>query len=318
MEVSASMVKELRERTGAGIMDCKRALAETNGDLEKAIEYLREKGLASAAKKAGRVAADGLVGAYVSPDRTNGALVEVNCETDFVAKTDDFHNFVQELAKHITEQKPQAVSAEEAGAKAPYLLDQPFKDQLTVGEYVTHLVAKTGEKVTVRRFAHYETGENGLVQEYIHMNGKIGVLLELAFDRSDLKTNEEVLTLAKDLAMQVAAAKPEYVRREEVPASVIEAEKKIYIAQAMNEGKPQAIAEKITQGRVQKLFKEICLEEQLFIKDNQQTVAGLVAGIAKKLGAEIKIVRFARFEKGEGIEKKTDDFAAEVMSQIKG
>lgn len=318
MEISASMVKELRERTGAGIMDCKRALAENNGDLEKAIEFLREKGLASAAKKAGRVAADGLVASFVGSNRTNGALVEVNCETDFVAKTDDFQRFARELAEHITEQAPKSVAADEEGAEAPYLLEQPFKDQQTVGEYVTQMVAKTGEKITVRRFAHYQTNADGLVQDYIHMHGKIGVLIELALDRADLNTNEEVLTLAKDLAMQVAAAKPEYVRRDQVPATVIEAEKKIYMAQAVNEGKPQAVAEKITQGRINKLLKEICLEEQIFIKDNQQTVSGLVAEVGKKLGAEIKIVRFTRYEKGEGIEKRTDDFAAEVMSQIKG
>ena len=153
MEITASMVKELRERTGAGIMDCKRALKENNGDLEKAVEYLREKGLASAAKKAGRVAADGSVGSFVNTDRTNGALVEVNCETDFVAKTEDFNRFVQELAEHITQHAPKAVSSDDEGAQAPYLLDQPFKGQQTVGEYVTELVAKTGEKVTIRRFA---------------------------------------------------------------------------------------------------------------------------------------------------------------------
>ena len=317
MEISASMVKELRERTGAGIMDCKRALGEYNGDLEKAVEYLREKGLASAAKKAGRVAADGMVGSFVQANLTNGALVEVNCETDFVAKTDDFKAFALELAEHITKNAPQSVSADEEGAKAPYLLEQAFKDQQTVAEYVNQMVAKTGEKVSVRRFAHFQTDENGFVQDYNHMNGKIGVLIELALNRSDLKTSEELLTLAKDLAMQVAAAKPEYLRRQDVPAAVIEAEKKIYVAQAMNEGKPQAIAEKITMGRINKLYKEICLEEQIFIKDNQQTVAALLAEIGKKIGAEIKIVRFARFEKGEGIEKRADDFAAEVMSQIK-
>ena len=172
-------------------MDCKRALKENNGDLEKAVEYLREKGLASAAKKAGRVAADGSVGSFVNADRTNGALVEVNCETDFVAKTEDFNRFVQELAEHITQHAPKAVSSDDEGAQAPYLLDQPFKGQQTVGEYVTELVAKTGEKVTIRRFAHYQTDENGFVQEYIHMNGKIGVLIELAVSDSSLKAREE-------------------------------------------------------------------------------------------------------------------------------
>ena len=311
------MVKELRERTGAGFMDCKRALNECNGDFEKAVAYLREKGLASAAKKAGRIAADGLVGAFVNADRTNGALVEVNCETDFVAKTEDFHAFVQELAEHIVKHAPKAVSAEDEGAQAPYLLDQPFKGQQTVGQYVTELVAKTGEKVTVRRFAHYQTETNGFVQEYIHMNGKIGVLIELAVSDDRLKDQEELTTLAKDLAMQVAAARPQYVRRADVPELLVEEEKKIYLAQAMNEGKPAQIAEKITLGRLNKMYQEICLEEQAFIKDNTRTIAALVAETGKKMGGEIKIVRFARYEKGEGIEKRQDDFAAEVMSQIK-
>ncbi|NLW56732.1 MAG: elongation factor Ts [Firmicutes bacterium] len=316
MEISASLVKELRERTGAGIMDCKRALGQSNGDLEKAIELLREKGLASAAKKASRVAADGLVGSFISADRKSGALVEVNCETDFVAKTADFQNFVQDLAEHIVTQAPQALSPEEGG-NGPYLLEQPFKDQAKLADYVTQLVASTGEKTTVRRFTRYEVTGAGLVQDYIHMNGKIGVLIELSLGQEGLSEREEVLNLAKDLAMQVAAARPEYVRRDEVPQEVIEREKQIFKAQAINEGKPEAIAEKITLGRLGKMYKEICLEEQPYIKDDQYTVAKLVAETGQKLGTEIKIVRFARFEKGEGIEKREDDFASEVMSQIK-
>mgnify|MGYP000850250285 FL=1 len=317
MEISASMVKELRERTGAGIMDCKKALGETNGDLEKAIEFLREKGLASAAKKATRVAADGLVGSFISADRKSGVLVEVNCETDFVAKTNDFQNFVTELAEHIAINAPQSLSPEEEGAEAPYLMEQSFKDQQTVGDYVTQMVASTGEKITIRRFARYEINNGGLVQDYIHMNGKIGVLIELSLDHSDLNENEDLLTLAKDLAMQVAAAKPEYVRKDEVPQEVIEQEKHIYKAQAINEGKPEAIAEKITLGRLGKLYREICLEEQLFIKDDQLTIAKLVSETGKKLGAQIKIKHFARYEKGEGIQKRNEDFASEVMSQMK-
>lgn len=316
MEISASLVKKLRERTGAGIMDCKRALGQSDGDLDKAVEFLREKGLASAAKKAGRVAADGLVGSYISADRKKGALVEVNCETDFVAKTAGFHNFVQELAEHIVANASQSLTAEEGG-EGPYLMEQPFKDQPKLADYVTNLVASTGEKITVRRFARYQVTTEGLVQDYIHMNGKIGVLIELSFGQAGLYEHEEVLSLAKDLAMQVAAVKPDYVSKDQVPQEVIEREKHIFKAQAVNEGKPEAIAEKITLGRLGKMYKEICLEEQPFIKDDKYTVAKLVAETGKKLGTEIKIIRFARFEKGEGIQKRDDDFASEVMSQIK-
>lgn len=317
MEISASMVKELREKTGAGIMDCKKALSKTNGDLEKSIELLREKGLASAAKKVGRVAAEGLVSSYITADQKCGSLVEVNCETDFVAKTDQFKNFVQELAEHIVDNAPRSLSSEQEGAQAPYLMEQPMKNQKKVGDYLTEMVASTGEKITIRRFARFEVKENGLVQEYIHLGGKIGVLIELAFDRSDLNNSEEVQNLAKDLAMQVAAARPDYLRKSDVPEEVIEKEKNIYKAQAVNEGKPEAIAEKITLGRLGKLYKEICLEEQPFIKDDSLTVSKLVSETGKKLGAKLSIVRFARFEKGEGIEKKEEDFASEIMSQIK-
>ncbi|HHU51709.1 MAG TPA: elongation factor Ts [Firmicutes bacterium] len=317
MAISASTVKELRERTGAGMMDCKKALTEADGDIEKAIEILREKGLAAAAKKASRIAAEGLVGSNISKDGRSGALIEVNCETDFVAKTDDFKAFVTDLAAHIVASAPQGLSPEEAGAQSPYLLEQSFKDGKTVKDYITQMVANIGENISVRRFTRFEVTGDGLVQDYIHMGGKIGVLLELAFDRADLATNEEVHALAKDLTMQVAAAKPEYVRRTEVPADAVEKEKAIYKAQAMNEGKPENIAEKITLGRIEKFFREICLEEQEFIKDNDLTVGKVVSQLAQKLGADIKIVRFVRYEKGEGLQKREDDFVSEVMSQIK-
>lgn len=317
MEISASLVKELRERTGAGMMDCKKALTESGGDIEKAIEYLREKGLAAAAKKAGRIAAEGLVQSYISADKKAGSLVEVNCETDFVAKTDDFRNFVMELAAHIVKNAPKALSAEEKGAGGPYLLEQTFKNGQTVKDYITHMVATIGENIGVRRFTRFEVTGTGMVQDYIHMGGKIGVLLELALDRAELVTSEEINTLAKDLTMQIAAAKPEYVRRDQIPADVLQKEKAIYKAQAMNEGKPEAIAEKITTGRMEKFYKEVCLEEQVFIKDSELTVNKVIAQVAEKLGCQIKIVRFARFEKGEGLQKREDDFVSEVMSQIK-
>ncbi len=308
-EISAAIVKELRERTGAGMMDCKKALNETNGDLEKAIEYLREKGLAAAAKKAGRIAAEGLVSAYIAAGKKVGVLVEVNCETDFVAKNPDFQQFVQDIAVAIAEKAP---------ADNDALANLKLASGSTVAETVTGLVAKIGENMNVRRFVRFENKGNGLIDSYIHMGGKIGVLIECSFTKNETANNSEFLTLVKDLAMQVAAAKPDYVRREEVPADVMDREKAIYKAQAMNEGKPEAIAEKIMVGRLDKFYKEVCILEQLFIKENDKTITKLLQEINAKLGENITINRFARFEKGEGLEKRQDDFASEVMSQIKG
>lgn len=317
MEISASMVKELRERTGAGMMDCKKALTETNGAIEKAVELLREKGLAAAAKRSGRIAAEGLVQSYISSDKRRGALVEVNCETDFVAKTDQFRSFVTELAEHIANKNPRSLSAE-SGDEGPFLLEQEFKDGQTVQDHITQMVATIGEKISARRFIRFEAGADGFVQDYIHLGGKIGVLLELSSSQSDPTTNEELISLAKDLTMQIAAAKPEYIRREEIPSSIIEKEKSIYKAQAINEGKPEKVAEKITFGRLQKFYKENCLEEQEFIKDSDLTVGKVIAQVAQSVGSEIKVLRFARFERGEGLQKRGDDFVAEVMSQMKG
>lgn len=308
-EISAAIVKELRERTGAGMMDCKKALSETNGVLEKAIEYLREKGLAAAAKKSGRIAAEGLVNAYIAKDKKVGVLVEVNCETDFVAKNPDFQQFVQDLALAIAEKTP---------ASNDDLANVKLADGATVAETVTNLMAKIGENMNARRFKRFECKENGLIESYIHMGGKIGVLIECSFSKKETTENPEFLALVKDLAMQVAAAKPEYVRRDEVPSEVLEQEKAIYKAQAMNEGKPEAIAEKIMVGRLDKFYKEVCILEQLFIKDTNLTITKLLQEVNAKLGENITVSRFARFEKGEGLEKRQDDFASEVMSQIKG
>ncbi len=306
-EISAAVVKELRERTGAGMMDCKKALGETNGDIEKAIEYLREKGLSAAVKKAGRVAAEGLVNAYVVADKKVGVLVEVNCETDFVAKNEDFQNFVQNVAVLIAEKNPDSTEV---------LADLPMADGKTVKETVTGLIATIGENMTVRRFARFQIA-TGAVESYIHMGGKIGVLVECSTSKAETANNPEFASFLKDLAMQVAAARPECVSREEVATEVLEREKAIYKAQAMNEGKPEAIAEKIMTGRLEKFYKEICLNEQVFIKDGEKTINKLIQELNTKLGEQIAIVKFARFEKGEGIEKRSDDFASEVMSQIK-
>lgn len=307
-EITAAVVKELRERTGAGMMDCKKALNETNGDIDKAIEYLREKGLAAAAKKAGRIAAEGLVDAYVSPDKKVGVLVEVNCETDFVAKNTDFQQFVVDVAKAAAEKNPADLAA---------LLETEVAAGKTVSARVTELISTIGENMAVRRFARFAVSGEGVVDYYIHMGGKIGVLVQCNTAKAETAKNEKFLTFIKDLAMQVAAAKPDYLNREQVPADVLEAEKAVYKAQAVNEGKPEAIAEKVTAGRVQKFYKEVCLVEQIFIKDNTKTINGLVDELNKELGEQIVVANFARFEKGEGIEKRQDDFASEVMSQIK-
>lgn len=311
MAITAEMVKELRERTGAGMMDCKRALSECGGDAEKAIEYLREKGLASAAKKAGRVASEGLVVAYVAPGEKCGAIVEVNCETDFVAKNEAFQQFTQDVARHVVEGNKLPEGEGEA------ILDQPFHGHAgrTVREALTELIAKIGENMAVRRFARFEVAGPGRVEAYIHLGGRIGVLVEASVANTAAAEHDAVHTLLKDIAMQVAAAKPEYVAREDVPAPVVEHEMTIYKAQAANEGKPAQIQEKIAQGRLEKFYKEICLVEQLFIKDTDKTVGAVVKEAEKVAGGAVSVKHFVRFERGEGLAKRETDFRAEVMAQ---
>ena len=289
--ISASQVKDLREKTGAGMMECKKVLTETDGDIEKAIELLRERGIAKAAKKSDRIAAEGLVAAYVSEDGKVGAVVEVNSETDFVAKNDEFKAFVADVAEQVAKENPANVEE--------LLAEKSIKEDKTVGEVLTDKIAKIGENMSIRRFARFES--NGLIEKYIHGDGKIGVLVELNGGDSEV---------AKDVCMQIAAAKPEFLNRESVPAERLEKEMEILKAQAMNEGKPEAIAEKIVQGRVGKFYSEICLVEQEFVKNPDMKVSEVLSS----KGAEA--VRFARFEKGEGIEKKEENFAEEVMKQI--
>ena len=279
-EISAKIVMELRGRTGAGMMDCKKALAAVEGDIEKAIDYLREKGLAAAAKKQSRIAAEGLVGSFVCKECATGALVEVNCETDFVAK-----------------KNPADVDA---------LLKQPFfKDEsTTIEQMVTAATAEIGEKISIRRFVRYE---GGIVESYIHMGGKVGVLVQ-----AEGEPNDEVI---HDVALQIAAASPvapEYVRREEVDPAHLEHEKEILIAQARNEGKPEKIIEKMVQGRIVKFYKDVCLLEQAFVKDGDISVGKMIEQKAKGLN----IVRFTRYKMGDGLEKKVNDLAAEVAEQI--
>ena len=289
--VTASLVKELREKTGAGMMDCKKVLTETDGDMEKAIELLRERGIAKAAKKSGRIAAEGLVEAYVSEDGKTGAIVEVNSETDFVAKNEEFKTFVMNVAKQVVEKNPKDV--EELLSQDS--IEVPGK---TVNEVLVEKIATIGENMNIRRFERFES--EGLVEKYIHGDGKIAVLVNMKKG-----TNE----VAKDICMQIAAARPEYLNEQSVPAERVEKEKEILKIQTMNEGKPEAIAEKIVLGRIGKFFGEICLVDQAFVKDPNKKVSQVL----KENDAEI--VEFARFEKGEGIEKKEENFAEEVMKQ---
>ncbi len=290
--VTASIVKELREKTGAGMMDCKKVLTETDGDMEKAIELLRERGIAKAAKKSGRIAAEGLVEAYISEDGKIGAIVEVNSETDFVAKNEEFKTFVTNIAKQIVQNNPKNV--EELLAQKS--IEKPEK---TVQEVLVEKIATIGENINIRRFSRFES--EGLVEKYIHGDGKIAVLVNMK------KGDKEV---AKDICMQIAAARPEYVRKEEVPEERVQKEMEILKAQTMNEGKPEAIAEKIVQGRIGKFYEEICLVDQIFVKDSNKKVNQLL----NETNSEV--TEFARFEKGEGIEKKEENFAEEVMKQL--
>ena len=291
--VTASLVKELREKTGAGMMDCKKVLTETDGDMEKAIELLRERGIAKAAKKSGRVAAEGLVECYISEDGKVGAVVEVNSETDFVAKNEEFKTFVMNVAKQVVETNPKDV--EELLAQ-----EAKFEAGKTVNEALIGKIATIGENLSIRRFARFES--KGLLEKYIHGDGKIAVLINMTSGDKEL---------AKDLCMQIAAARPEFVKREEVPQERVDKEMEILKVQAMNEGKPEAIAEKIVQGRVGKFYEEICLVDQVFVKDSSKKVSELLKE------KNVEVVEFARFEKGEGIEKKEENFAEEVMNQLK-
>ena len=306
--ITSQMVKELREMTQAGMMDCKKALVEADGDMDKAVEWLREKGLAAAAKKAGRIAAEGVVASYVSEDAKIGVVVEVNCETDFVAKTDNFINFSKNVAKHIAMANPADVDA---------LMAQKFVDDetKTITDLVSDATVSIGEKISIRRFARYET-DKGAVESYIHMGGKIGVLLLVENDNADTIANDTFKTFYHDVALQIAAARPTYVRPEEVPAATLENERKILRAQAMEEGKPEDIANRMVEGRIKKYYKEVCLLEQPFVKDGDKSIKQVMAETAKAIGANLDLVKFERFERGEGIEKRKDNFAEEIAAQM--
>ena len=302
MSFTAKDVIELREKTGCGMMDCKKALVEAGGDQRRAIDLLREKGLAAAAKKAGRIAAEGLIVAKVKPELKNGAIIEVNSETDFVAKNADFIRFVDDCAEVVID-------------KAPVNLDELLACKLgdrSVEEVLKEKILVIGENLKIRRFRRLD----GVLYSYVHGEGRIGVLVKFCVEET-VASSEEFRTMAKNVALQIAAVNPIYLDKESVPAEVIDSEKQIFMARAMNEGKAQNIAEKMVLGRIAKFYKENCLLEQEFIKDASLSLGAYVEGIASQLQTNISIVEFVRFERGEGLVKKEDNFAQEVANMIK-
>ena len=312
MAVTAAMVKELREMTGAGMMDCKKALTATDGDMDKAIEFLREKGLAGAQKKAGRIAAEGIVDTLVSEDGKSAVIVEVNAETDFVAKNEKFRDYVKEVAK-------QALTTSAADMDAFFAEPWINDSSLTVKEQLSSMISIIGENMNIRRFKQLKE-ENGVIVSYIHAGGKIGVLVDVVSD----VVNDEVKEMAKNVAMQVAALKPLYTNSSEVDAEYIAKEKEILLAQIKNDPKeaqkPEKVIQGMIQGRINKELKEIVLLDQTYVKaeDGKQSVGKYVEEVAKKNGAKITVKSFVRFETGEGMEHKSENFAEEVAKQMQG
>ena len=310
MAITAAQVKELREMTGAGMMDCKKALTATEGDMDKAVEFLREKGLATAQKKASRIAAEGICQTLVSDDEKKAVVVEVNAETDFVAKNEKFRNYVGEVAA-------QALATEAADIEA--FLAEPWAADTTktVNEALAAQIAVIGENMNIRRFEKL-CEENGFIASYIHMGGKIGVLVDVETD----VINDNIKEMAKNIAMQVAALKPLYTNRSEISEDYIENEKKILLAQIMNDPKesqkPQKVIDGMINGRINKELKEICLLDQVYVKaeDGKQIVSKYIEQVAKENGAKIAVKTFVRYETGEGIEKKQENFAEEVAKQM--
>ena len=306
MAISAKDVMELRKQTDCGMMECKKALTEADGNFEKAIEILRERGLATAAKKAGRIAAEGMVYADYCPECKVGVVIEVNAETDFVAKNDKFVKFVKDATKVIMEQNPADVET---------LMNCKMGDE-TVDQALKELILVIKENIKVRRFVRYE----GVCSAYVHGGGTHGILVNFE-TTNGIEAKPEFAAYGKDIAMQVAAANPGYVDEASVPAEVVAKEKEIMLVQMAGDpktaNKPEAVKQKMIEGKIKKFFKENCLVDQEFVKDGDLTVAQYTAKVAKDLGGDIKIVKFARFQKGEGLEKRADDFAAEVASMVK-
>ncbi|MGK2855741.1 MAG: translation elongation factor Ts [Thermoanaerobaculia bacterium] len=306
-QIDAALVKELREKTGAGMMDCKAALTESNGNIEEAVKILRKKGLAAAGKKAGRIASEGI--AFASIEGASGILIEVNCETDFVAQTDDFKALVAGIAGLVRSENP---------AEVEQLLALKWPGDAeghTVAQHISGKIAKIGENIAVRRFIKYDASGAAL-SSYIHGNGKIGVMVEVKVDKPEATAAAEAL--AKEVAMHVAAAEPRFLHREEVTAKDLETEKEVARDQALKSGKPEAVVEKIVTGKMDKYYAETVLLEQAYIRDDKMTVQKLVDQRGKEAGAKFEVSRFTRFKLGEGIEKKANDFVAEVMAQASG
>lgn len=307
-EISAQLVKALRERTGAGMMECKKALQEANGDMAEAEVVLRKRGIAAATKKESRSTKQGLIASFISPDAKLGVLVEVNCESDFVARTEDFQTLTADVAAHIAETKPKVVrieeitEAERANFKAhEALYEQKFlKDQnTTVGELVKGKIAKLGENITISRFHVYEVKGPGAVGTYIHTGSQIGVLLEVNTKSDDVIRRDEFKTLLRDLAMQIAAANPQFVSKENVSPEVLQKEREIQRSRALGEGKPEKMVDKIAEGRMSKFYEEVCLLEQPFIRENTVSVAELIRTASGKLGDNFTVSRFVRFKVGD-------------------
>lgn len=294
MAINTEMIKELRTATGAGVLDCKKALEATDGDFDKAVDYLREKGLAAAAKKASREASEGLVNVLVDENGRVGAIVEVNCETDFVARTDDFQALVYALIRQVAQ--------ETDASDVPALLDRPFiEDQsVTVGERLTQLIAKLGENMVLRRFDRIQRDGHGLIEGYVHPGSRIGVMVHLSSEGEDVVNSPAFQELVHDLALQVAAAAPQYISVEDVPESVVEAERADYQAQLVEDEKPDHIKERIVSGRLDKWYEEICLFRQPFIKDDSLSIGDLIAQKSKELGVPLIIEQFVRYELGTG------------------
>lgn len=305
MAISAADVKRLREQTGAGMMDCKKALSENNGDFEAAVDFLRKKGLAAAAKKQGRVAAEGLIGSYV--EGNYGVLLEVNCETDFVAKNDDFKNFVDGLSKHIATAKPSNVEE---------LLGTTYNGKLSVQDTVNELTLKIGEKIAVRRFDSVEISGKGGIGTYLH-GGKIGVLVEFKAQNVDA-SNAEFAEYMKDICMHVAATDASFINADEIDEDFKNREADIYAAQLKDQGKPENMISKIVEGKLAKLATEVCLVEQKFVKDPDLSIKDFTAQVSKKLGDSITISKFLKFKLGDGIEKRQDNLADEVAKMTGG
>jgi elongation factor Ts len=311
-EISAKLVQELRQKTGAGMMDCKKALKETDGDVEQAIDWLRKKNLVSAGKKSDRIAAEGIVDTYIQPGGQVGVLIEVNCQTDFVARNEAFKSLVKNLAK-------QAATADTVEA----LLTQPYieDESLTVEDFIKQVIVNLGENIQVRRFVNYSLTEGtpGVVDSYIHTGGRVGVLVELKSKSESAAGNEEFQTLARNAAMQVAACpNVEYVGVDQIPAEVVQKEKDIEMGRDDLANKPDNITEKIVQGRIEKRLKELTLLDQPYIRDQSISVEDLVKQVKAKVGEDIQVSRFVRYVLGEGIEKQESNFAEEVAAQMGG